>query len=148
MLLGLPKQKKTCSKRPCKPLLPKPCNKTLHHTRLPWAPWGAYTLSHRDKLWGVNIIKVSALCGKLPIDIIKGFPRNITKHTERNMLRHSTNPCGKPSAFSPFPSCPLEGAYTLTHLIKPWWGEYNPFRFPRKPSSTVEVTGQVPAQNK
>lgn len=68
---------------------------------------------------GVNIIKVSALCGKLPIDIIKGFPRNITKHTKRRKLRHSTNPCGKPSAFSPFPSCPLEGAYTLMHLIKP-----------------------------
>ena len=69
----------------------------LHQTRSPCAPWGAYTLTHRDKLWGVNIIKVSALCGKLPIDIIKGFPRNITKHTGRNILRHSTNPCGKPS---------------------------------------------------
>ena len=36
---------------------------------------------------------------------IKGFPRNITKHTKRNMLRHSTNPCGKPS----FSSSPLRG---------------------------------------
>lgn len=49
---------------------------------------------------------------------IKGFPRNITKHTKRRRPGHSTNPCGKPSAFSPFPACPLEGAYTLTHLIK------------------------------
>lgn len=148
MPLGLPKQNKTCYTRPCTTLFPnrvtKPCTKPVP----PLAPWGAYALTHLDKLWGVNIIKVSALCGKLPIDIIKGFPRNITKHTKRNILRHSTNPCGKPSAFSPFPSCPLEGAHTLTHLIKPWWGEYNPFRFPRNPSRTVEVTGQVPVENK
>ena len=28
---------------------------------------------------------------------IKGFPRNITKHTKRRRPDHSTNPCGKPS---------------------------------------------------
>ena len=128
MPLGLRKIRKTGYKRPanrktsdfknlCKPhkalanrvpnRVTKPCPKPVP----PCAPWGAYALTHRDKLWGVNIIKVSALCGKLPIDIIKGFPRNITKHTKRNILRHSTNPCGKPS-FLPIPFLP------------PWGGLY------------------------
>ena len=48
---------------------------------------------------------------------IKGFPRNITKHTKRNMLRHSINPCGKPS----FSSSPLRGTVGVNT---------NPFRFP------------------
>ena len=57
------------------------------------------------------------MCGKLPIDIIKGFPRNITKHTKRRRPDHSTNPCGKPSFF---PS-PLRGTVGVNT---------NLFRFP------------------
>ena len=54
---------------------------------------------------------------------IKGFPRNITKHTKRRRPDHSTNPCGKPSFF---PS-PLRGTVGVnTNLFRfplpPWGG--------------------------
>ena len=102
MPLGLRDERKACYKRSANHLSQnRETNPAPNLPQTPLAPWGAYALTHRDKLCGVNIIKVSALCGKLPIDIIKGFPRNITKHTKRNMLRHSTNPCGKPSFSSP-----------------------------------------------
>ena len=153
MPLGLPKQKKTCSKRLAQ-RLPQTVRQALHQTRSPCAPWGAYALTHRDKLRGVNIIKVSALCGKLPIDIIKGFPRNITKHTERKKPRYSTNPCGKPSASSPFPACPLEGAHTLTHPIKPLRGWIQSKLSPRRkvtafsPASPVTLASAQARANK
>ena len=79
----------------------------------PCAPWGAYALTHRDKLWGVNIIKVSALCGKLPIDIIKGFPRNPSKHTKKKYTPPLNKLLWKTFRFLPIPCLPpWGGAYT------------------------------------
>ena len=128
------------TQNPSKPCS-KPCNKALHQTRPPCAPWGAYALTHLDKLWGVNIIKVSALCGKLPIDIIKGFPRNITKHTRRRRPRFSTNPCGKPSFSLP----PWGGLWG--------WIQSKAFAFGRKvtafsPASPVTLASAQARANK
>ena len=62
-------------------------------------------------------LKLSPLAKGYSLYIIKGFPRNTTKHTRRRRPRFSTNPCGKPSFF---PS-PLRGTVGVNT---------NLFRFP------------------
>ena len=86
-----------------KPLCPL---RGLHSLHLNKSKRGEYNRGLALQAYLLYTINGSA-CRSLPIKhIIKGFPRNITKHTKRNMLRHSTNPCGKPSFFP----LPLEGA--------------------------------------
>ena len=104
----------------------------------------------------MNTIEGSA-CRSLPIKhTIKGFPRNITKHTKRRKPDHSTNPCGKPSFFpSPLRATmgvntilsafllPLEGAggWTQSKAFAPAKGYLFPSLacssvFPPKPEQT------------
>ena len=89
----------------------------LHSLHLNKSKRGEY--NPRLALQAYLLYKINgSACRSLPIKhTIKGFPRNITKHTKRNMLRHSTNPCGKPS-FSPSPLRGTVGVNT------------NLFRFP------------------
>ena len=111
------KRMKMCCTHPRQPLLQtltKPCKpvpnplcplRGLYSLRLNKSKRGEYNRWLALQAYLLYTINGSA-CRSLPIKhIIKGFPRNITKHTKRNMLRHSTNPCGKPS----FSSSPLRG---------------------------------------
>ena len=129
MLHGLPKEWKSvvhtldnhCFKpltKPCKPV-PNPLRplRGLHSLHLNKSKRGEYNRGLALQAYLLYKINGSA-CRSLPIKhIIKGFPRNITKHTKRKKSDHSTNPCGKPSFF---PS-PLRGTVG---------GNTNRFRFP------------------
>ena len=107
--------------KPCKPSSNPLCPlRGLHSLHLNKSKRGEYNRGLALQAYLLYKINGSA-CRSLPIKhTIKGFPRNITKHTKRNMLRHSTNPCGKPS----FSSSPLRGTVGVNT---------NPFRFPSPP---------------
>lgn len=82
----------------CFKLLDKPCPNPLE-------PLEGLTFSAlKQKASGVNTIK-GLLCKPTFYIQIKGFPRNITKHTKRNMFRPFNKPLRKTFLF-PFP---LEG---------------------------------------
>ena len=104
--------------KPCKPSSNPLCPlRGLYSLHLNKGKRGEYNRGLALQAYLLYKINGSA-CRSLPIKhTIKGFPRNITKHTKRNMLRHSTNPCGKPS----FSSSPLRGTVGVNT---------NPFRFP------------------
>ena len=99
--------------KPCKPVPNPLCPlRGLHSLHLNKSKRGEYNRGLARQAYLLYKINGSA-CRSLPIKhIIKGFPRNITKHTKRNMLRHSTNPCGKPS-FSPSPLRGTVGVNTI-----------------------------------
>ena len=100
--------------KPCKPSSNPLCPlRGLHSLHLNKSKRGEYNRGLALQAYLLYKINGSA-CRSLPIKhTIKGFPRNITKHTKRNMLRHSTNPCGKPS----FSSSPLRGTVGV-NIIK------------------------------
>ena len=90
LLQTLDKTLQTSSKSLCP-------SRGLHSLHLNKSKRGEYNRGLALQAYLLYKINGSA-CRSLPIKhTIKGFPRNITKHTKRNMLRHSTNPCGKPS---------------------------------------------------
>ena len=134
MLHGLPKEWKPCTKpstttasnpstKPCKPVPNLLCPlRGLHSLHLNKSKRGEYNRGLALQAYLLYKINGSA-CRSLPIKhIIKGFPRNITKHTKRRKLDHSTNPCGKPS-FSPSPLRGTVGVNTnLFRFPSPPWG--------------------------
>ena len=149
--------------KPCKPVPNPLCPlRGLHSLHLNKSKRGEYNRGLALQAYLLYKINGSA-CRSLPIKpIIKGFPRNITKHTKRNMLRHSTNPCGKPSFF---PS-PLRGTVGVnTNLFRfpspPWGGRgvntIKSFRFAKgyrfpplhtcSPRIRPSQSKQVPVQN-
>ena len=95
----------------------KPLTKPVQTSSKPLCPLRGLHSLHLNKSKRGEYNQRFALQTHLLNIQIKGFPRNITKHTKRNMLRHSTNPCGKPS----FSSSPLRGTVGVNT---------NLFRFP------------------
>ena len=106
---------------PCKPVPNPLCPlRGLHSLHLNKSKRGEYNRGLALQAYLLYKINGSA-CRSLPIKhTIKGFPRNITKHTKRRRPDHSINPCGKPS----FSSSPLRGTVGVNT---------NPFRFPLPP---------------
>ena len=126
---GLPKEWKPCTK-PSTTTASNPWQPPANQFQTPLCPLrGLYSLHlNKSKRGEYNrglalqvylLYKINgSACRSLPIKhIIKGFPRNITKHTKRRKPGHSTNPCGKPT----FSLSPLRGTVGVNT---------NLFRFP------------------
>lgn len=127
---------KPCPKPPANPV-PNPLRplRGLHSLHLNKSKRGEY---NRGFALQTNLLNIQS----------RVFLVTLLSTPKRNMLRHSTNPCGKPSAFFPFPFLPPWGGLyanapnqTLMGWIQissafpfplegDWGGEYNlSFRF-------------------